>query len=138
MTFLDVFLGLCVVAVAACLATSRAMVSLPAGAVVVCGKWRLDLGGGQEAHHHLVTELGHTPRLHRPALITQTNELLAREHDERDKQTLLALPPRIRTLRPALDPPQAHHPRRLTRHPPTNLVHTRSVGLLRFNGGRAP
>lgn len=47
--------------------------------------------GARGIHHHLVTELGHTPRFHRPALIAQTNELLARQRDERDKQTLLVV-----------------------------------------------
>lgn len=45
--------------------------------------------GARGIHHHLVTALGTIPRFHRPALIAQTTELLARERDERDKQTVL-------------------------------------------------
>jgi len=45
--------------------------------------------GARGIHHHLVTALGTVPRFHRPALIAQTTELLARERDERDKQTVL-------------------------------------------------
>jgi type II secretory pathway predicted ATPase ExeA len=45
--------------------------------------------GARGIHHHLVTALGLTPRFHRPALIAQTTDLLARERDERDKQTVL-------------------------------------------------
>lgn len=45
--------------------------------------------GARGLHHHLVTALGITPRFHRPALIAQTTELLARERDERDKQVVL-------------------------------------------------
>ena len=45
--------------------------------------------GARGIHHHLVTALGTIPRFHRPALIAQTADLLARERDERDKQTVL-------------------------------------------------
>ena len=47
--------------------------------------------GARGIHHHLVTALGTVPRFHRPALIAQTADLLARERDERDKQTVLAV-----------------------------------------------
>ena len=47
------------------------------------------LVGARGLHHHLVTALGITPRFHRPALIAQTTDLLARERDERDKQVVL-------------------------------------------------
>lgn len=47
------------------------------------------LVGARGIHHHLVTALGITPRFHRPALIAQTQELLTRERDERDKQVVL-------------------------------------------------
>jgi type II secretory pathway predicted ATPase ExeA len=45
--------------------------------------------GARGLHHHLVTALGGTPRFHRPALIAQTSDLLARETDERDKRVVL-------------------------------------------------
>lgn len=45
--------------------------------------------GARGIHHHLVDALGARPRFHRPALIAQTTDLLARERDERDKQTVL-------------------------------------------------
>jgi len=47
------------------------------------------LVGARGIHHHLVTALGITPHFHRPALIAQTTDLLARERDERDKQVVL-------------------------------------------------
>lgn len=45
--------------------------------------------GARGIHYHLVTSLGSEPRFHRPALIAQTAELLAAEHDERRKQVVL-------------------------------------------------
>lgn len=45
--------------------------------------------GARGIHHHLVTALGAVPRFHRPALIAQTAELLAAEHDERRKTVVL-------------------------------------------------
>jgi type II secretory pathway predicted ATPase ExeA len=45
--------------------------------------------GARGIHHHLVSALGAEPRFHRPALIAQTAELLAAEHDERRKQVIL-------------------------------------------------
>ncbi len=45
--------------------------------------------GARGIHHHLITHLGGEPKFHRPALIAQTAELLAAEHDERRKQVVL-------------------------------------------------
>jgi type II secretory pathway predicted ATPase ExeA len=45
--------------------------------------------GARGIHHHLVTALGDTPRFHRPALIAQTSDLLAAEHEERRKTVVL-------------------------------------------------
>lgn len=45
--------------------------------------------GARGIHHHLVCALGAVPRFHRPALIAQTAELLAAEHDERRKSVVL-------------------------------------------------
>lgn len=47
--------------------------------------------GARGIHHHIVTALGITPRFHRPALIAQTTDLLARERDERDKQVVFVV-----------------------------------------------
>ena len=40
-------------------------------------------------HHHLVTALGDIPKFHRPALIAQTQDLLADETEERRKTVVL-------------------------------------------------
>lgn len=45
--------------------------------------------GARGIHYHLVDALGGIPRFHRPALIAQTAELLAAEHDERHKTVVL-------------------------------------------------
>lgn len=45
--------------------------------------------GARGIHYHLVTHLGGIPQFHRPALISQTAELLAAEHDERRKAVVL-------------------------------------------------
>jgi type II secretory pathway predicted ATPase ExeA len=45
--------------------------------------------GARGIHHHLVTALGETPRFHRPALIAQTQDLLAAETEERRKSVVL-------------------------------------------------
>ena len=45
--------------------------------------------GARGIHHHLVTALGETPRFHRPALIAQTQDLLATETEERRKTVVL-------------------------------------------------
>ncbi len=45
--------------------------------------------GARGIHHHLVTALGETPKFHRPALIAQTQELLAAETAERRKTVVL-------------------------------------------------
>ena len=45
--------------------------------------------GARGIHHHLVAALGSVPRFHRPALIAQTADLLAAEHDERRKTVIL-------------------------------------------------
>jgi len=45
--------------------------------------------GARGIHHHLVTALGAVPKFHRPALIAQTADLLAAEHDERRKHVIL-------------------------------------------------
>jgi hypothetical protein len=47
--------------------------------------------GARGIHHHLVTALGEIPRFHRPALIAQTADLLAAEHDERRKRVVLVV-----------------------------------------------
>jgi type II secretory pathway predicted ATPase ExeA len=47
--------------------------------------------GARGIHHHLVTALGAIPRFHRPALIAQTADLLAAEHDERRKHVVLVV-----------------------------------------------
>jgi type II secretory pathway predicted ATPase ExeA len=47
------------------------------------------LVGARGLHHHLVLALGGEPRFHRPALIAQTAQLLAVEHDERRKQVVV-------------------------------------------------
>jgi type II secretory pathway predicted ATPase ExeA len=47
--------------------------------------------GARGIHHHLVTALGEIPRFHRPALIAQTTDLLAAEHDERRKRVVLVV-----------------------------------------------
>jgi type II secretory pathway predicted ATPase ExeA len=45
--------------------------------------------GARGIHHHLVTALGDIPKFHRPALIAQTQELLAAETEERRKTVVL-------------------------------------------------
>lgn len=45
--------------------------------------------GARGIHHHLVTALGETPKFHRPALIAQTQDLLATETEERRKTVVL-------------------------------------------------
>jgi type II secretory pathway predicted ATPase ExeA len=45
--------------------------------------------GARGIHHHLVTALGETPKFHRPALIAQTQDLLAAETGERRKTVVL-------------------------------------------------
>ena len=47
--------------------------------------------GARGIHHHLVTALGETPRFHRPALIAQTQDLLATETEERRKTVVLVV-----------------------------------------------
>jgi type II secretory pathway predicted ATPase ExeA len=47
--------------------------------------------GTRGIHYHLVTALGGIPQFHRPALIAQTAELLAAEHDERRKAVVLVV-----------------------------------------------
>lgn len=47
--------------------------------------------GTRGIHYHLVTHLGGIPKFHRPALIAQTAELLAAEHDERRKAVVLVM-----------------------------------------------
>jgi type II secretory pathway predicted ATPase ExeA len=45
--------------------------------------------GARGIHHHLVTALGDIPKFHRPALIAQTQDLLATETEERRKTVVL-------------------------------------------------
>jgi type II secretory pathway predicted ATPase ExeA len=45
--------------------------------------------GARGIHHHLVTALGETPKSHRPALIAQTQDLLATETGERRTAVVL-------------------------------------------------
>ncbi len=45
--------------------------------------------GARGIHHQLVSGLGATPRFHRAALIAQTADLLAAEHDERRRTVIL-------------------------------------------------
>jgi type II secretory pathway predicted ATPase ExeA len=45
--------------------------------------------GARGIHHQLVTALGGIPRFHRPALIAQTQDLLAAETEERRKTVVL-------------------------------------------------
>jgi type II secretory pathway predicted ATPase ExeA len=45
--------------------------------------------GARGIHHHLVTALGDIPKFHRPALIAQTQDLLAAETEERRKTVVL-------------------------------------------------
>jgi type II secretory pathway predicted ATPase ExeA len=47
--------------------------------------------GARGIHHHLVTSLGDIPKFHRPALIAQTQDLLAAEHEERRKTVVLVV-----------------------------------------------
>jgi type II secretory pathway predicted ATPase ExeA len=47
--------------------------------------------GARGIHQQIAYALGVAPRFHRGALIAQTTELLARERDERDKHTVLAI-----------------------------------------------
>ncbi len=47
--------------------------------------------GARGIHQHIAYQLGVAPRFHRGALIAQTQELLARERDERHKQPVLAV-----------------------------------------------
>ena len=49
------------------------------------------LVGARGLHHHLVIALGGEPKFHRPALIAQTADLLAAEHDERRKSVVLVV-----------------------------------------------
>jgi type II secretory pathway predicted ATPase ExeA len=45
--------------------------------------------GARGIHHHLVTALGDIPKFHRPALIAQTQDLLAAQTEERRKTVVL-------------------------------------------------
>jgi type II secretory pathway predicted ATPase ExeA len=47
--------------------------------------------GARGIHQQIAYALGVAPRFHRGALIAQTADLLARERDERDKQTVLII-----------------------------------------------
>jgi type II secretory pathway predicted ATPase ExeA len=47
--------------------------------------------GARGIHHHIVTALSEIPKFHRPALIAQTQNLLAAEHDERRKHVVLVV-----------------------------------------------
>lgn len=47
--------------------------------------------GARGIHQHIAYQLGAAPRFHRGALIAQTQDLLARERDERHKQPVLII-----------------------------------------------
>lgn len=49
------------------------------------------LVGARGIHTEIARHLGVTPAFHRPALLAQSSELLARERDERHKQTVLVV-----------------------------------------------